>query len=89
MKAIIITYTTENMNNTQKSIISKTINGYTDKSNQSKYTYQRKGLFQKIPHTKITDKTYIITENDYKKIQKTLKNLQINIKTWKINIKEI
>ena len=56
MKAIILTYDTKKLNNTQKSIISKKINGYTDKSNKGQYTYQRKGILQKIPHIKITKK---------------------------------
>lgn len=89
MKAIIITYTTEGLNNTQKSIVSKAINGYTDKSNKSQYTYKRKGILQKVPHIKITDKTYIIPEKNYLKIKKQLETLNINTKIWKISLKQI
>ena len=89
MKAIIITYTTESIDNTQKSIISKKINGYTDKSNKGQYEYKRKGLLTKIPHIKITKKTYLIKETDYQKIKKELKKLKVNTKTWNININNL
>jgi len=48
MKAKIITYETKQMTNSQKSIISKRLFGYTDRTKGSKYKYKRKGILEGI-----------------------------------------
>jgi len=89
MKVKLITYSTENLGPTQRSIISKRINGYTDKSNKSRYTYRRKGLIEEIPNIKVTNKTFILKEKDFPAIKKELKKLGAKVKVWDIKIKKI
>ena len=59
MKAKIITYETKQMTNSQKSIISKRLFGYTDRTKGSKYKYKRKGILEGIQNIIITKKTFI------------------------------
>ena len=73
MKAEIITYKTKGMSNSKRSIISKVIFGYIDRTKGSQYTYKRKGIFEKIPHIKITKKAFIIMEQDFSKVIRILK----------------
>ena len=89
MKAKVFTYSTERLNSTQKSILSKRINGYIDKSNGARYTYKRKGIFEKIPHIKITKKAFIIREQDFSKVSKILRQYGATLKSWNIDIKKI
>ena len=55
MKAKLVTYTTKNLNKSEKSILSKKLYGYLDKSNNSKYTYQRKGILSNIKYVSTSD----------------------------------
>ena len=89
MKAKIITYSTEKLTPTQRSILSKRINGYLDKSNKAKYKYKREGTITKLPHIKISNKTFIIKEKDFPLIHKTIKQLKATIKVWNIEIKKL
>lgn len=89
MKAKLITYSTENLSPTQRSILSKRINGYTDKSNKARYNYKREGVITKLPHIKVTNKTFIITEQDFPLVSKELRNHKAKLKCWSIEIKQI
>lgn len=89
MKAKLITYSTEKLNPTQRSILSKRINGYIDKSNNARYTYKRKGFIKKIPYIKITNKTFIIRKEDFSIINKEIKKYDAQIKSWDIQTKYI
>lgn len=89
MKAKLVTYTTEKLNKSEKSILSKTLYGYLDKSNRSQYTYQREGLLHNKTHTKICNNTFIISPEDWVEIKKELKKKKITIKEWDIDIKEL
>jgi hypothetical protein len=89
MHAKLITYSTKRLSSTERSILSKRINGYLDKSNKAKYTYKRKGLFNKLPHIKITNKAFIIRKQDFSLISKELKKNRAVLKSWDIEIKEI
>ena len=86
MKAEIITYETNKMSNTKRSIISKKIFGYMDQTKGSQYIYERKGLLESIPHILLTKKTFIVLNKDSKKIKKLIKRLGVHVKSWKINI---
>ena len=89
MKAKLFTYSTEKLNPKERSILSKRINGYLDKSNGSRYTYKRKGIFEKMPHIKITKKAFIIREQDFPKISNMLKQYRVTLKSWDIDIKKL
>lgn len=89
MKAEIITYETKGMSNTKRSLISKKIFGYTDRTKSSQYVYQRKGILESMQHLVITNKTCIVVSADAAKIKKVIKEWGAIAKSWKINIKEL
>ena len=88
MKAEIITYETKVMSNTKRSIISKAIFGYIDRTKGSQYTYQRKGILGSMPHLTITKKTVVVISADATKIKEVIKDCGATVKSWKIDIKE-
>jgi hypothetical protein len=87
MKAKLITYSTENLSPTQRSILSKRMNGYIDKSNKARYNYKREGIITKLPHIKITNKTFIIRKKDFSLINKEIKKHKATLESWDIEIK--
>lgn len=89
MKAKLITYSTNSLTSTQRSILSKRINGYKDKSNKGRYTYRREGLITRLPHIKIANKAFIIRNKDFSLISKEMKKCGATLKSWDINIKNI
>jgi hypothetical protein len=89
MKAKLVSYSTEGLTPTQKSIVSKKVNGYIDKSNRSRYIYKREGIIERIPHIKITYNTFIIRDEDFLILKKELNKLGVKIKTWNIEINKI
>lgn len=88
MKAKLFTYTTEKLNNSEKSLLSKKLNGYLDKSNKSQYKYHRKGILNNIKHIKISNNTFVIESKHWKTIKKELNNSNATIKEWSIILKD-
>jgi len=86
MKAEIVTYETEQMTNSERSILSKTLFGYTDKTKKAKYIYERNGVLENIHYVKITKKTFMVRTVDAKKIKGTIKALGAKIKSWRVEI---
>ena len=89
MKAKLLTYTTEKLTPTQRSILSKRMNGYIDKSNKTKYTYERKSALATIPHIKISKKTFIIRTKDFTKLNQLLTKHKVTVKSWDIEVKDL
>ncbi len=89
MKAKLITYSTKNLSPTQRSILSKRVNGYIDKSNKARYTYKRKGIITSLSNIKISNKTFVIREKDFASVNKELKKYGATLKSWDIEIKKI
>lgn len=87
MKAEIITYETKGMSNTKRSIISKKIFGYIDRTKGSQYTYQRGGILEPIPHVVITKKTIVVISADATNVKKIIKGYGATVGSWKIEIK--
>lgn len=86
MDAEIITYETAKMNSTEKCKISKIIFGFKDRTNESKYIYERKGVLAPLPHIVITKKTFVIGSKHVRKVKRTIKALGAEVKSWKIKI---
>lgn len=86
MKAEIITYETKNLTNTQRSILSKRLFGFKDKTKSSKYIYQRKGMLASFPHVVITKKTFVLGTRHVKHVKNTIKELGADVKSWEIDI---
>lgn len=89
MEAKLFTYSTEKLSSTERSILSKRINGYLDKSNKARYTYKRQGIIKKVPHIKITNKTFIIRNRDFSSINKEIRKYGAIVRSWDILIKEL
>ena len=89
MKAKLVTYSTNGLSSTERSILSKRINGYLDKSNKAKYMYKREGLISKLPHIKVANKAFIIRKKDFSLVSKELKKHKAEAKSWDIEIKKI
>ena len=87
MDAKLVTYTTEKLNKSKKSILSKKLYGYVDKSNNSQYTYKREGLLDQVKHIKICNNTFIVGKNDFKLVEDELKKKKATIKVWNITLK--
>ena len=89
MEAKLITYSTDNLNSSQRSILSKRINGYLDKSNKAKYNYKRKGIISNLPHIKVAHKTFIIRKKDFPFVGKEIRKYGAKINSWDINVKSL
>jgi len=89
MKAEIITYETKGMTNSKRSIISKKLFGFIDRTKGSKYTYKRKGILESIPNVIITKKTFVVNYKDGRKIRNVIKKLGANVKKWEIEIDRV
>ncbi len=87
MDAKLVTYTTEKLNKSEKSILSKRLYGYTDKSNNSQYTYKREGFLDRIKHIKVCNNTFVIEEKDFEPIQEELRKRKVTIKVWSVALK--
>lgn len=88
MQAKLVTYTTKGLNKSEKSILSKRMYGYIDKSNKSRYTYRRKGILDGTQHEKVCNNTFIIRSKDWPKVRKGLRKRKATIKEWDISLKE-
>ena len=88
MQAKLVTYTTKGLSKSKKSILSKRMYGYIDKSNKSRYTYMREGILNGTKHFKVCNNTFIIDSKDWPKVRKELKKRKAALREWGISIKE-
>lgn len=86
MKAEIITYETKNMTNSKRSIISKRLFGFKDRTGKTKYVYERDGMLKSVSHIVITKKTFVVRSKDAQKIKKFIKKLGAKVNNWVIEI---
>ncbi|KXB01787.1 hypothetical protein AKJ43_03100 [candidate division MSBL1 archaeon SCGC-AAA261D19] len=56
--------------------ISRALNGYKDRSNYGKYSYERKGLLEKIPHRKFAKNVLLLREEDHKQLIQILEKYE-------------
>ncbi len=88
MDAEIITYETKNMTNTERSSVSKRLFGFKDRTKESKYIYERKGVLAPLPHIVVAKKTFVVGTKHVRKIKNVIKGLGADVKSWKIKINE-
>lgn len=86
MKATLITYNTKGLNKSESSKLSKGLVGYTDKSNNGKYTYKRAGLIASMKSIIISRSTFIIPRNKTKEIVLYIKAKRGKASSWLIDI---
>ncbi|KXB01988.1 hypothetical protein AKJ45_03785 [candidate division MSBL1 archaeon SCGC-AAA261F19] len=62
MRLTLIVY---KQSNRSKSVqLSRALQGYKDRSNYGKYSYDRRGLLEKIPYLKLMNGVFILREKD-------------------------
>lgn len=86
MKATLIRYNAKGLNKSDSSKISKGLMGYTDKSNNGRYTYRRKGLVTSMENIIISRSTFIVPRNKTKEIVSYIKSKSGNVSSWIIDI---
>jgi len=74
MSVMVIAYKPPNKSKSVQ--ISRALNGYKDRSNHGEYTYQRKGLLEKIPHRKLTKNVILLKEKDHEKLTEILEKYE-------------
>ena len=87
MKAIILCFEYPNCTKSQQSRLSKEIYGFTDNSNNGRYSYEREGILTKIPILVLAKAAVIIAEQDKQVITK-IKELGILVREYPISIKK-
>ncbi|MBS3176042.1 hypothetical protein J4457_02285 [Candidatus Woesearchaeota archaeon] len=88
MKAKLICYTIKQKGHKARSKLKRELFGYTDKSNNGKYEYERKGLLQKIPNLKPIRSVIITKIEDSNKLIKILKNYGAKTHVFDIILKK-
>ena len=77
-KQSIILFDLKNKKTKEKIDITRKLFGFEDKSNNSKYTYTRKGLLADIKYSKWNKVTILIDSEDEEKTIKILKKFGLN-----------
>jgi len=88
MKAVLITYSAKGLDKTEASKLSKILIGYTDRSNKSKYIYQRKGLLKPENSIIISKSTFIVKKQLLKEIISFILTKKAKVNFWNIEISE-
>ena len=89
MKAKLVTYTTKGLTGSQKSILSKKMFGYTDKSNKSQYTYHRNGVLEEYEFVKVCNNTFIISIDGWNEVKNVLDEKNAVVTVWDIDIEKL
>ncbi len=87
MNAQLVCYTLEKLDQSERTALSRELNGYKDFSNKGKYVYVRQGLLQKMKHVKPHDSVIIVKREHKNKLLKMLKKYKASIKQYEIQIK--
>jgi len=80
----LILYDLKNKTRKEKTDITRKLFGFQDKSNNSDYTYERKGLLKDFKYKKETKVTILINSNDELKIKRILRQMGIKCRIIKI-----
>lgn len=86
MKAKIIFYKQNNLDQKNKFKLRRELLGLKQKSNFSRYTYKIKGILDEIPHYKPADSAIIIENKHLNKIKTTLKKHKTTYEVFNIEI---
>ncbi len=74
MSVVVIAYKPPNKSKSVQ--ISRALTGYKDRSNHGEYTYERKGLLEKIPHRKLAKNVILLKEEDHEKLVEILEKFE-------------
>ena len=86
MKAKIIFYKQENLSQNEKFKLRRELIGLEQKSNFSRYSYQIKGILDKLPHYRPVDSSIIVGKKHMDKITSAIKKHNAVYETFSIEI---
>jgi hypothetical protein len=89
MKAKLISYDLSKVNQVGKVLVKRQLFGYTEYSNNAKYTYERKGILSNIPHIKLARAVIIVRNQDAKTIEKVIKSVKGKYQTFIVEVKSL
>jgi len=81
MKAIIINYTLEKSQSSERVSIHRALYSHTDISNNGLYEYQREGILDSIPNIRLGKGVLIVLEKDKNAVLSILKKNKATIKS--------
>lgn len=84
MSKNIVCYSLGSIEPRKRTKFNKELYGYIDKSNHSKYTYERKGILTKIPFQKPLASVIILASENAKKVIKHLKKYKARYINYQI-----
>jgi hypothetical protein len=86
MKALIINYTLEKSQASERTSIHRALHSHTDFSNNGSYEYKRRGILDLIPNIRLGKGVFIILDKDKKRVLSILKKHNATIKFVPANI---
>ena len=88
MKATLIAYTSKGLSKTESSKLSKALIGYTDKSNNAKYSYKRKGLVTNTKNIIVCRSAFIVPKDNVKGIIALINKRGAKALSWNLEISQ-
>jgi hypothetical protein len=86
MKAKLICYDLSKLSQINKVEVKRALFGYTEYSNNAKYTYKREGILNKVPAIKPIKAVIIVKNGDEKPIIKSLKKYKAKCYIYSVDI---
>ena len=86
MDAKLICYDLSKLSQIEKVEVKRALFGYTEYSNNAKYTYKREGILNKIPAIKPIKAVIIVQNGDEKLIIKSLKKYKAKYYVYSVDI---
>ena len=77
-KVSIVKYQLKGVPLNKRNALHRDLYGYKDHSNKGEYSYNRKGILDKIKHTKISNSVIMLETKDLKSIEKVLDKHKIS-----------
>jgi hypothetical protein len=89
MEAKLICYDLSKLTQINKVEVKRALFGYTEYSNNAKYTYKREGILDQIPSIKPIKAVIIVQNKDEKLVIKSLKEYKAKYYVYSINIPKL
>ena len=86
MKAKLICYDLSKISQIKKVEVKRALFGYTEYSNNSKYTYKRKGILEDLPHMRLARGVLIISNEGESRVIKVIKDRKGKYKSFNIEV---
>lgn len=88
MRSILINYKASKKRKSAEVMLCKYLYGYKDVQQKGKYSYERKGILEKIPYIKVARSVFIIRKEDLNTFLDILKRCGIEYTTREVTLTE-